>query len=71
MDDLKLFGKTVNYLVQTHSQSGHWVEFRLKKCGVLMKNEKTVKMNAATLPDGEVTKGVDENSDNYLGERCG
>lgn len=43
---------------QTLAQTGH-------KCS--QDNRKTAKMNAVTLPDGQVMKEVDENQYKYLG----
>ena len=73
MDDLKLFGKSVDQIesliktVFTFSED-IGMEFGLKKCGmVITKKGKLVKFDGIHLPNQEIMKEVDENGYTYLG----
>ena len=72
-DDMKLFGKSddqIDSLVHTvHLLSKDInMEFRLKKCGVLvLKRGKVDKCDGVTLPDGQMMKEIEENGYRYLG----
>ena len=72
MDDLKLFGKSVDQIesliktVFTFSED-IGMEFGLKKCGVIiLKKVKLGKVDDIYLPNQEIMKEVDENGYNSL-----
>ena len=72
MDDLKLFGKSVDQidsLVQTVFKFSEDIgmEIVLKKCGVvILKKRKLVKFHGIHSPNQEIMKEVDENGYTYL-----
>ena len=72
MDDLKLFAKNedqIDNLVNTARIFSEDIkmEFGLPKCGVLiMKRGKVVKSEVISIPDGKMTKNVEECGCKYL-----
>ena len=69
MDDLKLFAKSLGNTVYKFSED-IGMEFEIKKCRVLvLKRGKVdkVKSRGLNLPNGKLTKTIDEERYKYLG----
>ena len=73
MADLKIFGKSneqLDSLVQTVHTSGKdiGIEFGIKKCNILvLKKTKVLDSDGIELPDGQITKDIEENVYKYIG----
>ena len=73
MADLKILGKSneqLDSLVQTVHTSGKdiGIEFGIKKCNILvLKKTKVLDSDGIELPDGQITKDIEENVYKYIG----
>ena len=73
MADLKIFGKSneqLDSLVQTVHTSCKdiGIEFGIKKCNILvLKKTKVLDSDGIELPDGQITKDIEENVYKYIG----
>ena len=73
MTDLKILGKSneqLDSLVQTVHTCGKdiGIEFGIKKCNTLvLKKTKVLDSDGIELPDGQITKDIEENVYKYIG----